>query len=241
MPQLIEMSEVECWKIRRSIVQHIQDQDFAEDDGLPGRILIQLGLELFCPDLQDPEAIRAGKKAIEGVVRQMVQDSMLQPVNKNNKVVFRLEPFFNIKDRMNPTASQPCENPQSTQEALEALEKETSPDIEDQEIDELMEEDLEQQLAQQLDESMHQMEDQAEEEVDIPAETEQQDQTNEDMVIQVDSGNEAAEDIDERVQRQQEKEQAASAEVASKFPSIDVGDSILILFCPQDMPKLTLR
>src|SRR5580692_10770634 len=104
MPQLLEMSEDRYRDIRRFIVRYIQDQDFAEDDGLPGRVLIQLCLERFYPDLQDPEAIRAEKKDIEGAIRRMVQDSMLQPVNKNNKVVFRLDPYFNIKDRMNPSA-----------------------------------------------------------------------------------------------------------------------------------------
>jgi len=153
--------------IRRFIVRHIQDQDFAENDGLPGRVLIHLCLERFSPDLLDPEAIRTEKKSIEGVIRRMVEDSMLQPVNKNQKVVFRLDPYFNIKDKNNPSASQPSEDPRSTQEALEALEKETSPDIEDEDMDQHIDEELDQQLAQQLVRSMNQMEDQAEEDLDM--------------------------------------------------------------------------
>jgi hypothetical protein len=170
------MSQDQYITIRRFIVRHIQDQDFGEDDGLPGRVLIQLCLERFYPDIEDPEAVRTEKKSIEGVIRRMVEASMLQPVNKNQKIVFRLQPFFNIKDRMNPSASQPIEDPQSTQEALEALEKEASPDVEDQDMDEQADDDndqLDQQLAQQLDESMNQVEDEAEEEVDIQAERQQ--------------------------------------------------------------------
>jgi hypothetical protein len=153
--------------IRRFIVRHIQDQDFAENDGLPGRVLIHLCLERFSPDLQDPEAIRTEKKSIEGAIRRMVEDSMLQPVSRNQKVVFRLDPYFNIKDKNNPSASQPSEDPQSTQEALEALEREASPDIEDQAMDQHIDEELDQQLAQQLDHSMDQVKDQAEEDLDM--------------------------------------------------------------------------
>ncbi|PMD50784.1 uncharacterized protein K444DRAFT_276750 [Hyaloscypha bicolor E] len=153
--------------IRRFIVRHIQDQGFAENDGLPGRVLIHLCLERFSPDLQDPEAIRTEKKSIEGAIRRMVEDSMLQPVSRNQKVVFRLDPYFNIKDKNNPSASQPSEDPQSTQEALEALEREASPDIEDQDMDQHIDEELDQQLAQQLDHSMNQVEDQAEEDLDM--------------------------------------------------------------------------
>lgn len=159
------MSHDNYTAIRRFIVRHIQDQDFPENDGLPGRVLINLCLERFYPDLEDPEAIKTEKKSIEGAIRRMVEDSMLQPVNKNQKVVFRLDPYFNIKDKMNATASQPSEDPQSTQEALEALEKETSSDMEDQDAGQQMDEELDQQLAQQLDELMNQMEDQAEEAV----------------------------------------------------------------------------
>ena len=170
------MSHDQYIDIRRFIVRYIQDQNFAENDGLPGRVLIQLCLERFYPDLEDPEAVRTEKKSTEGVIRRMVEASMLQPVTKNQKVVFRLEPFFNIKDKMNATASQPSEDPQSTQEALEALEKETSPDMEEdmaQQHDDDDGEDLDQQLAQQLDESMMQMEDEAEKEVDVQGERQQ--------------------------------------------------------------------
>ena len=168
------MSEAQYIDIRRFIVRYIQDQDFAENDGVPGRVLFQLCLERFYPDLDTPEAVRTEKKSIEGVKRRMVEDSMLQHVTKNQKVVFRLAPFFNIKDKMNATASQPSEDPQSTQEALQALEKETSPDMEEQDVGQQDDDDdLEQQLAQQLDESMHQMEDEAEAEMDMQAEVRQ--------------------------------------------------------------------
>ncbi|PMD21408.1 hypothetical protein NA56DRAFT_126233 [Hyaloscypha hepaticicola] len=166
---MIAMSHDKYTAIRRFIVRHIQDQDFAEDHGIPGRVLIYLCLERFYPEAQDPEAIWTEKKSVEGVIRRMVEDSMLQPVSKNQKVVFRLDPYFNIKDKMNPTASQPSEDPQSTQEALEALERETSPEFEDRDVDQQMDDDLDQQLAQQLDESMHQI-DQAEEEQEDGAE-----------------------------------------------------------------------
>jgi hypothetical protein len=228
MPQLLEMSHDQYTAIRRFIVRHIQDQDFAQDDGIPGRVLVHLCLERFYPEAQDPEDIKTKKKSIEGAIRRMVGDSMLQLVYKNQKVVFRLDPYFNIKDKMNPSASQPCEDPRSTQEALEALEKETSPDIEDEEMDQQIEKELDQQLAQQLDESMNQM-DQTEEEQEGRAEEvmhdqvvqEQEDQTEEDFDNSADTHQEKqAKNADNRLEGLQEAQEAARIEAASEFSPI---------------------
>jgi hypothetical protein len=205
---MIAMSHEKYTAIRRFIVRHIQDQDFAEDHGIPGRVLIHLCLERFYPEAQDPEVIWTEKKSIEGVIRRMVEDSMLQPVNKNQKVVFRLDPYFNIKDKMNPTASQPSEDPQSTQEALEALERETSSESEDQDVDQRMDEDLDQQLAQQLDESMHQI-DQAEEEQEDGAEE------GRDYQMETHQEDQPVQNLPERLQ---EAEKAARIEAAREFP-----------------------
>lgn len=202
-------------------MRHIQDQYFAEDDGLPGRILIQLCLERFSPDLQDLEAIKAEKKDIEETIRLMVQESMLQPVKKDNKVIFRLDPFYNIKDKMNPGASQPSEDPQSTQEALEALERETSPDVAEQDVDEQIDEDLDQQLAAQLEDSMYQMDDQTEEEVDMPQE-QHQNQVDDGMVNHVNCESQAAEEACRHAEKELEAERAESAEAASKLIPIDL-------------------
>jgi hypothetical protein len=255
--------------IRRFIVRHIQDQDFAENDGLPGRVLIHLCLERFSPDLQDPEGIRTEKKSIEGAIRRMVEDCMLQPVNKNQKVVFRLDPYFNIKDKNNPNASQPSEDPQSTQEALEALEKEVSPDIEDQDMDQHMDEELDQQLAQQLDHSMNQMEDQAEEDLDMGERRQDgcvekviDNQPEREQVYQAeevvhnrgdrqdqpdDVGNpaethqesQAVQDADIQAMRRQEAEEAARIEATSETLPIGFGKPILISSLIQGMQKLT--
>jgi hypothetical protein len=205
---MIAMSHDKYTAIRRFIVRHIQDQDFAEDHGIPGRVLIHLCLERFYPEAQDPEAIWTEKKSVEGVIRRMVEDSMLQPVSKNQKVVFRLDPYFNIKDKMNPTASQPSEDPQSTQEALEALERETSPEFEDRDVDQQMDDDLDQQLAQQLDESMHQI-DQAEEEQEDGAEEGRDDQ------VETHQDDQPVHNLPERLQ---EAEKAARLEATSEFP-----------------------
>jgi MCM6 C-terminal winged-helix domain len=164
------MSHDNYLAIRRFIVRHIQDQNFSENDGLPGRVLVRLCLEQFTPNLQDPEAIRTEKKSIEGAIRHMVENSMLQPVKKNQGFFFRLDPYFNIKDKMNPSASQPSEDPQSTQKALEALEKEASPDIEDLDMGQHVDDELDQQLTQQLDESMIQIEDEVAEGLDMQGE-----------------------------------------------------------------------
>ena len=231
--------------IRRFIVRHIQDQDFPEDDGIPGQVLIHLCLERFYPEAQDPQDIKTEKKSIEGAIRCMVEDFMLQPVNKNQKIVFRLDPYFNIKDKMNPSASQPSEDPQSTQEALEALEKETSPDIEDEEMDQQMDEELAQQLAQQLDESMNQTEeereDRAEEVGHDPAEREQEDQTEEDIKNGAETYQEKqdAEAEDNRVGRHQDAQQAARLEATSEALPIALRHSMLIAPSTQDMQKLT--
>jgi hypothetical protein len=249
--------------IRRFIVRHIQDQDFAENNGLPGRVLIHLCLERFSPDLQDPEAIRTEKKSIEGAIRRMVEDSMLQPVNKNQKVVFRLDPYFNIKDKNNPSASQPSEDPRSTQEALEALEKETSPDLEDEDMDQHIDEELDQQLAQQLDHSMNQMEGQAEEDLDMgerrqdgwvekviddQPEREQAHQA-EDVVHNRGVGQKQdqldddvanpAEDADIQAMRQQEVQEAARIEATSEALPIGFGKPILISSLIQGIQTLT--
>jgi hypothetical protein len=71
------MSHDKYTNIRRFIVRYIQDQEFAENDGLPGRVLIQLCLERFYPDLDNPEAVKTEKKSIEGVIRRIVEDSIL--------------------------------------------------------------------------------------------------------------------------------------------------------------------
>jgi hypothetical protein len=205
---MIAMSHDKYTAIRRFIVRHIQDQDFAEDHGIPGRVLIHLCLERFYPEAQDPEVIWTEKKSIEGVIRRMVEDSMLQPVNKNQKVVFRLDPYFNIKDKMNPTASQPSEDPQSTQKALEALEREISPETENQDVDQRMDDDLYQQLAQQLDQSIQQMD---------QAEAEQEDGAGEGRDDQVETHQED-QPVHNLPERLQEAEKAARLEAASEFP-----------------------
>jgi hypothetical protein len=215
------MSHEKYTAIRRFIVRHIQDQNFAEDHGIPGRALIHLCLERFYPEAQDPEVIWTEKKSIEGVIRRMVEDSMLQPVNKNQKVVFRLDPYFNIKDKMNPTASQPSEDPQSTQEALEALERETSPEYEDQDMDQGMYDDLNQQLAQQLDASMDQMdqaeeEDGAEEGRDDQPER-QQDAQREGAVTNRAETHQENQPVHNASERLQEAQKAARIEAASEF------------------------
>ncbi len=187
-------------------------------------------LERFFPEARDPEVIWTEKKSIEGVRRRMVEDSMLQPVNKNQKVVFRLDPYFNIKDKMNPTASQPSEDPQSTQEALEALERERSPGFENEEVNQRTNDDLDQQLAQQLDESMRQMdlaeegqEDGAEEGRDDQVETHQEDQP-----------------VQNLPERLQEAEKAARLEAASEIPLTPIY-LMLIAFLAPGMQKPTPR
>lgn len=133
MPQF-EMSDREK-AIRRCITHHIQDQNLAEDDGLGGKALVQLCLQKFYNEVQDAEVIKKEKTFIEDAIRRMIEDRILMHLTKDQKVVFRLDPYFNFKDKMNPSASQPTEDPQGTQEALEALDKEKSPDLEDQQQD----------------------------------------------------------------------------------------------------------
>jgi hypothetical protein len=243
MPQLLEMSHDQYTAIRRFIVRHIQDQDFPEDDGIPGQVLIHLCLERFYPEAQDPQDTKTEKKSIEGAIRHMVEDFMLQPVNKNQKIVFRLDPYFNIKDKMNPSASQPSEDPQSTQEALDALEKETSPDIEDEEMDQQMDEELAQQLDEPMNQTEEEQEDRAEEVGHDSAEREQEDQTEEDINNGAETYQEKqdVEVEDNRVGGHQDAQQAARLEATSGALPIALRHSMLIAPSTQDMQKLTLK
>jgi hypothetical protein len=128
------MPQFEMWDgekaIRRCITHHIQDQNLPEDDGLRGQALVQLCLQKFYSEERDPELTKMKKTFVMDVMRRMIEDRILVILKKDNKPVFRLDPYFNYKDKMHPAASQPSEDPKGTQEALEALDKEKSPDAE---------------------------------------------------------------------------------------------------------------
>jgi hypothetical protein len=135
MPQLLEMSDEKYKSIRRFIVRHIQDQNLPEDNGVSATMLLQVCLQHFCAGVQDPDVIKSEKGVIVDAIKKIIGDGVLNRVRSGNDVVFRLDPFYNVKDKMNARASEPAEDPQGTQEGLEALEKETSPDAEDWQID----------------------------------------------------------------------------------------------------------
>jgi MCM6 C-terminal winged-helix domain len=142
--------------IRRCITHHIQDQNLPEDDGLRGQALVKLCLQKFYSEERGPELIKTEKTFVMDVMRRMIEDRILVVLKKDNKPVFRLDPYFNYKDKMHPSASQPSEDPQGTQEALEALDKEKSADAEAREgqqpdhREELAEEPTEEQVYEQI-------------------------------------------------------------------------------------------
>jgi hypothetical protein len=171
MPQF-EMSDREK-AIRKCITHHIQDQNLAEDDGLRDKALVQLCLQKFYSEVQDAEVIKNEKRFIEDALRRMIKDRILMHLTKDQRAVFRLHPYFNFKDKMNPSASQPTEDPQGTQEALEALDKEESADLEDQPQDhqeEPSEEPTEEHAIEQTEEQQEYRRDGQEEEQDRMAE-----------------------------------------------------------------------
>jgi hypothetical protein len=153
------MSDEKDLEIGRFIVRCIQDQNLPEENGVPAGRLVHLCLQKLCSEMRDAEAVRNEKKAIVNVIKHMINSGVLNRVHLNNEVAFRLDPYFNVKDKMNVTASQPSEDLEGTQEGLEALEKETSPDADDQQMEQgkdqlgqQAEEEVEAQLERQFEE-----------------------------------------------------------------------------------------
>ncbi len=146
---MLEMSDEKYKSIRRFIVRHIQDQNLPEDNGVSATTLLQVCLQHFCTGVQDPDVIKSEKGVIVDAIKKIIGDGVLNRVRSGNDVVFRLDPFYNVKDKMNARASEPAEDPQGTQEGLEALEKEISPDAEDWQMDQDQQEG---QLAEDIEE-----------------------------------------------------------------------------------------